>query len=476
MLNTDVVDELVESTWQDELIRELSDYIEIPALSPNFDPDWADHGHLAAAIDHVFAWVSKQPIVGMTARIAHLPERTPVIVAEIPAFGESASTGDGTVLLYGHCDKQPEMVGWDADLGPWKPVLRDGRLYGRGGADDGYAAYASLTAIRAVQEAGGSHPRCVLLIEASEESGSPDLPAHVDALAESMGDVRLVVCLDSGCADYETLWLTSSLRGMVGTTVTAEVLTEGVHSGGASGIVPSSFRVMRQLLDRIEDAGTGAVLLDSANQEIPAYRVAEAVAMAEYLGADGEPFPFAAGVAPMATGPEALLNKTWRPTVSYVGAAGMPEPGQAGNVLRPSTSLKLSLRLPPEADADSVVRELTDVLTTDPPYNARVSVGAFESANGWNAPDLSPWLGTALQSASQRSYGAPLQLMGEGGSIPFMGMLGEKFPTAQFAVMGVLGPESNAHGPNEFLHLDYAEKLTQVLASLLNDAAVGIAA
>jgi acetylornithine deacetylase/succinyl-diaminopimelate desuccinylase-like protein len=463
------VSDVASTTWNDELIAELSDYIAIPALSPAFDPDWDDNGYLRNAVDHVHSWIKKQPVVGLTSWIAELPERTPVVVAVIPAFGDSSDSK--TVLLYGHCDKQPEMAGWEPDLGPWRPVLRDGRLYGRGGADDGYAAYASLTAIRAVQEAGGSHPRCVLLIEASEESGSPDLPAHVAALAETLGAVELVVCLDSGCGDYETLWLTSSLRGMLAATVTVDVLTEGVHSGGASGVVPSSFRLLRQLLDRIEDAETGAVLLPSANTETPDYRLREAEAMAQYLGPREEPYPFLDGVHPMATGVDGLLNRTWRPTVSYVGAAGMPLPNDAGNVLRPSTTLKLSLRLPPNADAPAVLNELTEALTTDPPSGARVTLSDVEQATGWNAPDLAPWLRSSLESGSQNAFGSSLQLMGEGGSIPFMGMLGDRFPDSQFAVMGVLGPQSNAHGPNEFLHLDYARKLTTALASLLNDAA-----
>ncbi len=463
------LDDFVGTTWNEQLIGELTEYITIPALSPAFDVDWESNGHIRAAVDHIFRWINAQSIVGMTSRVVELAGRTPVIVAEIPAFG-GVGQDSGTVLLYGHCDKQPEMIGWEPDLGPWKPVRRGERLYGRGGADDGYAAYASLTAINAVQESGGSHPRCVLLIEASEESGSPDLPAHVRALSDTLGDVGLVVCLDSGCANYDTLWLTSSLRGMAAATVTVDVLTEGVHSG-ASGVVPSSFRVMRQLLDRIEDAATGAVLLESANTPIPEHRVAEAQAMDAYLGHREEPYPWIDGVSPMSTGAEAQLNKTWRPTVSYIGAHGFPLPANAGNVLRPSSTLRLSLRMPPSASADAVVEELVAKLTTNPPSNARVTVDDAEAASGWNAPDLAPWLRASLEAASQRAFGEPLQLMGEGGTIPFMGMLGDLFPKAQFAIMGVLGPESNAHGPNEFLHLTYAQKLTSVLASLLDDVA-----
>ncbi len=470
-IDAGTVAEIVGSAWRDDLVGELSGYIAIPALSPAFDPEWKANGHLSAAVDHIHRWIRSQPIAGLESAVVELPGRTPVLLAEIPAYGApSGGVGTGTVLLYGHCDKQPEMTGWDPGLGPWTPVRRDDLLYGRGGADDGYAAYASLTAIRAVQESGGSHPRCVVLIEASEESGSPDLHAHVAALSTALGDVKLVVCLDSGCATYDTLWLTSSLRGMVAATVRVDVLTEGVHSGSASGVVPSSFRVLRQLLDRIEDPETGAVLLDSATSDVPDHRRAEIEAMVDHLGGLDEQFPYVAGIRPMASGVQAQINRTWLPTVSYIGADGLPPTNHAGNVLRPSTSLRLSLRLPPTVVAGDVLNELRSRLVTDPPDGATVTVEAADAADGWNAPDLAPWLSASLHRASVSVFGRPAQLMGEGGSIPFMGMLGRKFPAAQFAVMGVLGPGSNAHGPNEFLHLPYAERLTNVLASVLADA------
>lgn len=463
--------EIIAAAWSRDLVDELAEYIAIPALSPAFDADWETNGHLRAGVEHLHRWMSAQSIAGLEVRIAELPGRTPVIVAEVPAFGNpTGAVGSGTVLLYGHCDKQPEMTGWDEGLGPWTPVRRGDRLYGRGGADDGYAAYASLTAIRAVQDSGGTHPRCVLLIEASEESGSPDLPAHVDALTETLGDVGLVVCLDSGCATYDTLWLTTSLRGLAAATVTVEVLSEGVHSGSASGVVPSSFRILRQLLDRIEDAASGAVLLDAARVPVPAHRLAEIEAMVEYLDHQDEPFPLVPGLEPMASGVEAQLNRTWRPTLSTIGADGLPPSKRAGNVLRPSTSLRLSLRLPPPADAHEVLDELRAALLSDPPHRAWITVSDGDAAGGWDAPDLAPWLRATLERASRQAFGQPMQLMGEGGSIPFMGMLGEKFPDAQFAIMGVLGPGSNAHGPNEFLHLTYAERLTTVLAAILSDA------
>lgn len=459
----------VAARWRDDLLDQLRHYITIPALSPAFDPRWEETGHLAAAVDHVYSWMASRPLAGMTVEVHRLAGRTPVIVADIPAFGP-AGDDRSTVLLYGHVDKQPEMEGWRTGLGPWTPVLEGERLYGRGGADDGYSAYASLTALEAVQAHGGSHRRCVVLIEASEESGSNDLPAHVEALAPRLGPVDLVLCLDSGAADYDTLWLTTSLRGLVDGTLRVSVLTEGVHSGAASGVVPSSFRIIRQLLDRIEDAGNGQVLVSGATVEIPPYRVDEARAMAGVVDIPtGESYPFTAGTRSMAgDAVDALLAKTWRPALSYIGADGMPPIARAGNVLRPSTALKLSLRLPPTADPMAVQQAMKAALEADPPYGATVTFDHSEAAPGWNAPDLSPWLRQTLDAASDAAFGHPVQLMGEGGTIPFMGMLGERFPRAQFVVTGVLGPGSNAHGPNEFLHLGFAQRLTTVMARVLD--------
>ncbi|MEZ5408940.1 MAG: M20/M25/M40 family metallo-hydrolase [Acidimicrobiales bacterium] len=471
-LDRTAVDRFVADTWTGELVPALQHYITIPALSPAFDPAWEANGHLERAVEHIRSWMAARPLAGMAVSVHRLPGRTPVIVADVPAFGPGAAAAPGSpsVLLYGHLDKQPEMEGWRDGLGPWTPVLDGELLYGRGGADDGYAAYASLTALEAIQRNGGSHARCVVLIEASEESGSPDLPAHVEALAGQLGPVDLVICLDSGSASYDTLWLTSSLRGMAAGTLHVSVLTEGVHSGSASGVVPSSFRIIRQLLDRVEDAATGAVLLDEANVEIPPYRRAEAEAMADALGQGaGVGYPFLPGVEPMVPpGAEALLARTWRPALSYIGADGLPPSGRAGNVLRPFTGLTLSLRLPPTADPDAAQAALAARLTADPPSGATVRFDHGGSAPGWNAPDLDPWLRDALDRASIDTFGTPVQLMGEGGTIPFMGMLGERFPGAQFVVAGVLGPGSNAHGPNEFLHLGYARRLTSIITRVLD--------
>jgi acetylornithine deacetylase/succinyl-diaminopimelate desuccinylase-like protein len=265
----------IRQQWQRDVVPVLEQYIAIPALSPMFDVAWSASGHLARAVSLLRDWAASRALADMTVTVHELDGRTPVIVCDIAASGVPPENTD-TAVLYGHLDKQPEMTGWRHDLGPWKPVLEGERLYGRGGADDGYSLFSALTAIEAVRASGGAHHRCVVLIEASEESGSPDLMAHVDALAEVIGTPSLVVCLDSGALDYERLWVTTSLRGLAGGVLRVDVLEEGVHSGSASGVVPSSFRIVRQLLDRVEDSATGAVLVDACHTPIPEHRVIEA--------------------------------------------------------------------------------------------------------------------------------------------------------------------------------------------------------
>ena len=473
--------EHVDRVWTDDILPALHDYITIPNVSPAFDPAWDVHGHMQTAVTLLEQWARAQEIEGLMVEVATLPGRTPLIVMEVPAHG--AGTGDAeaggdaggagaapdTVLLYGHLDKQPPMVGWREGLGPWSPVLDGDRLYGRGGADDGYSIFAALTAIEAVQRFGGAHRRCLVVIEASEESGSPDLEAHVEALGDRLGAVSLVVCLDSGCGTYDRLWTTTSLRGLAGFTLSVRLLTEGVHSG-ASGIVPSTFRVLRQLLDRLEDVATGEVRLPAFHTPIPDERVAQAGAAAAVLGdAIWERFPFADGARPVAGTPaELLLNATWRPAVEIIGADGLPSIEDAGNVARPVTAVNVSVRLPPPCDAGAALAAATEAVTADPPYGATVEVQGDWAATGWNAPPTADWLAPAIEASSQAAFGQPAAAMGEGGTIPFMAMLGERFPDAQFLVLGVLGPGSNAHGPNEFLHVPMAQGVTAAVAHVLD--------
>jgi acetylornithine deacetylase/succinyl-diaminopimelate desuccinylase-like protein len=462
--------------WDERIVPALTDYIAVPAKSPMFDADWAKNGHIERVLRDAAAWVESRKVPGLKLEVVRIEGRTPVIFFEIA--GTKAGSTD-TVLMYGHLDKQPEFNGWRHDLGPWTPKYENGLLYGRGGADDGYAVYAAVTAIEALKDQGLEHPRCVGLIETCEESGSHDLPAYIDALKPRLGNVSLVVCLDSGAGNYDQLWLTTSLRGMVSGVLKVEILTEGIHSGDSSGLVPSSFRIMRQVLDRLEDAKTGRLLPEVFHCEIPPAFVKQAEAAAAILGDEvWKRFPWACGAdggptLPTTTDPvQGLLNRTWRPTLSVTGVEGFPELKNAGNVLRPYTAFKLSLRLPPLVDGHEASTQLKALLEDNAPYNAKVTfhpdgrAGAL-GATGWAAPELSPWLETALHAASNAHFGAPCGYIGQGGTIPLMSMLQQGFPQAQMMVCGVLGPKSNAHGPNEFLHVPYGKRLTAAVAEVI---------
>ena len=463
------IERYVAAKWDDEIVPQLVDYIRIPNKSPMFDPEWVAHGYMEQAVTLMESWAKAQTIPGMQVEVVRLEGRTPLIFIEIPAA--NGGSNDDCVLLYGHLDKQPEMTGWDDDLGPWEPVIKGDRLYGRGGADDGYAIFGSLTAILALHDQQLPHARCVVLIEACEESGSYDLPAYVDHLADRIGMPSLVVCLDSGCGNYDQLWCTTSLRGMAGGNFEVKVLSEGVHSGDASGIVPSSFRLLRQLLSRIEDETTGRILVEGLHAEVPADRLEQARDVAKVLGsAVFDKFPLLPGMTPMADDlTELVLNRTWRPALSVTGADGLPPLSSAGNVLRPHTAVKLSLRLPPTLDGKRAGELLKEVLLRDPPNGAHVTLDLEKASTGWNAPAQSPWLTRAIDAASREFFGQPAMYMGEGGSIPFMGMLGEKFPGAQFMITGVLGPHSNAHGPNEFLHIPMGKRVTACVARVVTE-------
>jgi len=453
----------IDSEWTGSIVPCLESYIRVPNKSPLFDPEWQAHGHMDRAAAVLVEWCRSQQITGLTVEVIRLPGRTPLLFAEVPG------TAPGEVLLYGHFDKQPEFTGWDAGLDPWTPVIRDGRLYGRGGADDGYAVFSSLLAIRTLEEQRLPHARCAILIEGSEESGSPDLPAYVEHLGSRLGTPDLVICLDAECGNYDQCWLTTSLRGNLIGTLSVDVLTEGVHSGMATGIAASPFRILRGLLDRIENVHTGDVALEELHVVTPPGRIAEARAAAAVLGGTvAGKIPFVPTARPVSNDPtELLLNSTWKPTLTVTGADGLPALGSAGNVLLPRVALKLSLRLPPTLDATAAAARVTAALERQPPYGARVRFEVGSSLAGWDAPPLAPWLERAVQGASQDFFGRPALAMGTGGSIPFIGMLAERYPGTQFLVTGVLGPNSNAHGPNEFLHLAAVRKVTGCVAAVL---------
>lgn len=457
------IQKYIASQWETSVLPTMQEYIRIPNVSPDYDHEWREHGHMMRAAQLVSDWIAAQNVAGLTQRIVRMGDETPVIFVEI------AGSISSTVLLYGHIDKQPPLEGWRSGLDPFVPTIENDRLYGRGSADDGYAAFSAITAIKALQEQGVDHPRCVLVLEACEESGSYNLPGYIDMLAPEIGTPSLIVCLDSGCGDYERMWMTSSLRGVIGGVLRVDVLNDGVHSGDASGIVPSSFRIARQLLARIENIETGKVLLDELWTTIPEERQAQIGVAASVLGQTWlDRFPFVDGAHPVMNDVAgAIRAHTWEPALSVTGAGGFPPTDRAGNVLRPYTELKLSMRLPPGVDAVAASERMKAVLEENPPYGVHVTFTYDAPADGWSAPQTAPWLAQAIDDASRTYFGNAPAVMGEGGSIPFMAMLGKRFPQAQFVITGVLGPESNAHGPNEFLHIPTFHRITACIASIL---------
>jgi acetylornithine deacetylase/succinyl-diaminopimelate desuccinylase-like protein len=448
------VTDAIDAAWEEQILPTLCEYTRIPCLSPAYDPDWSERGAIAAAAELLLAWVRDQD-AALAAEIIELPGRTPVLLVD------NGGTGD-PIIVYGHMDKQPPLGEWRRGLGPYEPVREGDLLYGRGTADDGYATFAAVTGLL---EAGGGRGRVLLLPEASEESGSPDLLAHLDNLKERIGTPRLVICLDSGGLSNDRLWLTTSLRGILIATVRVDVLTEGIHSGLGGGIVPSSFRILRRILSQIEDEATGRILLpELLGAGIPESHRANIEALAvEFPESEA---PIVAGLHLLTPDPvERLIASTWGAALEVTGADGLPKPHDAGNVLRPSTTLKLSLRLPPDVDAQAAADALISALRTD--EGAHVTIDLEATGQGWIAPPLDAGVAATLSAVSKERFGRDVSSVGVGGSIPFLPDLQRGFPGTQFVATGVLGPHSNAHGPNESLHIPMAKAVTHAVTELL---------
>ncbi|HXA75116.1 MAG TPA: M20/M25/M40 family metallo-hydrolase [Acidimicrobiales bacterium] len=444
----------IDAAWEERILPVLSDYTRIPCLSPAFDPDWAERGAIAAAAELLRDWVRDQDRT-LTTEIVQLPGRTPVLLVD------NGGTGD-PIVVYGHMDKQPPLGEWRQGLGPYEPVREGDLLYGRGTADDGYSTFAAVTAL---VEAGGGHGRVLVLVEASEESGSPDLGAYLEHLAPRIGTPRLVLCLDSGGLSYDRLWLTTSLRGMLIVTVTVDVLTEGIHSGQGGGVVPSSFRILRRILSRIEDEADGRILLpELLGAGMPDAHRKNLDELAVEFPDSG--YPVVDGLHLLGADARArLAARTWGAALEVVGADGLPKPRDAGSVLRPSTTLKLALRLPPDVDAQAACDALISAIRTD--EGAHVTIDVVGMAQGWVAPPLDADVAATLDRVSKERFGRAAGAVGEGGSIPFLADLQKGFPGVQFVATGVLGPHSNAHGPNESLHIPTAKAVTHLVAELL---------
>lgn len=465
MLNKQTTLDFIDKFWSNDIIPALSDFIKIPCITKTLDQKWEENGHLLEAANLAKKWIEKQNLPGTKVQVLTMPGKTPFVFAEIPGTASSSKTA----LLYGHLDKMPDVAGWDDGLSAWNPVIREGNLYGRGSVDDGYAIFIPIAALKTLQQQNIPYPRCVILLEASEECGSPDFDSHFKLLEKSIGTPDLIMINDTSGEDHKHLWLTNSLRGVVLGALRVETLTQGVHSGTGSGIAASTFRIARLLLSRIENEQTGEVLVKECYSDIPQERIEETQELAKILkDRVYKDVPFIDGVKPISEDiTELLLNKNWRPTLSILGADGLPSVGEAGNVLRPMTTLKISLRLAPSANPDKVAAKVKEILERDPPYGAKVTYTLLAAYPGWDAPKSEPWFAQVLTSVSNSYFGNNPMYKGEGASIGIVQMLGEKYPKAQFVASGIMIPASNEHGPNESISLSAAKKYNCCIAEIL---------
>ncbi len=464
-IDLDSMMERSEQIWEQSILPSLSEFIEIHALSPDFEPDWEKLGELQATIDLFCKWLDEQGIEGMSYEVHSINKHTPVLLVTVEG------TGPGEVLFYSHLDKQPSRPElWSEGLHPLKAVRRDPFLFGRGSVDDGYGGYVCATSIRLLQEAGIPHPKATFLIETCEESGSFDLPPYLDNLSAKLGSPDLVVVLDSGGPSYDHIWITEALRGLVSGTLSVTVSHEGVHSGSSGGAIPSSFRIQRILLDRIEDSKTGNLLIPEMYVEISDKIKQEAKALGNILGENmWNSLPVVDTlVVDSKDADQLLLDINWRPALTVIGADGIPSIQTAGNVLRTNTDLKLSFRIPPGVKAEEVQNIIKQILERDPPYGAEVTYHPNEPADGFHAPPLHKGVADALDRASEHLTGHSSMATWVGGTIPFMAMIQSKFPNACFLCTGSSGPGNNAHGPDEKLHIPHSKRLNVVLASAIS--------
>lgn len=454
--------QLIADAWKGDTLEGLCRHVEIPAVSGSFDKNWEARGELLNALNEAVRWAKTQ-LPHAYFEVSSLPNCPPVLYMDIPAFG--GHTGK-SVLCYGHLDKQPETVGWDADLGPWKPVVKEGKLWGRGCVDDGYNFYSIVTAVKALEETKTAHPRITGLYETDEESGSRDMAKYIAQYKDRIGKPGMVCILDLFAVDDQRVWLTQSLRGIVALTVKVSVLKKASHSGTASGIVPSSFRIMRILLDRLENAETGEVLIPSMYSEIPEEYIQGAHKLAETFD-PRQAFSYEGDTVSMKDSAfDAVIAGNWKPTLSVLGADGLPPPDKASGLVRTHTTLKLSFRIPPGVNAEQALADVKARLTTDIPYHASVTITDEHSAPGFAAPLMPDWLKASANELSQAIFGHDVGYTFTGGSIGVITDFAKAFPDAFFINTGALLPDSSAHAPNENLQLDYAEKLTLWVAEL----------
>lgn len=469
-MNDDIIKTIVYQLFEEQTLPGIMDYIRIPNVSPNYDPQWDTNGNQEKAVSFLANWVLSQNLKGLSLSIYKEKKRTPFIYIEV---NPSRVSDKRTVLMYGHFDKQPAYTGWSDGLGPTTPVIKDGKLYGRGSTDDGYALFGIITAIKTCQRINLPLPRIVIIVEGAEESYIEDLNFYLSALKTKIGTPDFIVCLDSGSEDYKRLWLTTSLRGNCAIDLTVKTLKVGMHSGGGTGFVADSYFILRRLLDRIENSDTGEIIIPESKVPLPKNRENEIRRLVTIVKDDYiKNYPFFENTQPIHKELfDLVVNNTWQSTLAITGADGFPEASTAGNVLRPFSSVRLSFRFPPGVDTQKVGESIVEILSKDPPYNAIVEAKLLSFGNGWNLDEknYSNQLKIVLNNASKRYFNNETEAFGEGGSIPFVQTFNQAYPNADLAVMGVAGPGSSIHGPDENLDLEFCRKFICCIAHMLSE-------
>jgi acetylornithine deacetylase/succinyl-diaminopimelate desuccinylase-like protein len=460
---------------KEELIPAICEFIKIPNQSRLFDAEWATNGLQEKACQFAIDFANSQKLKGFSIQFIQEEGKTPALLGIVDPFAGSGEVTEDlkkTILMYGHIDKQPPLNGkWSEGLGPHTPVIKDGKLYGRGGNDDGYAWFSCVLMAKALQENNLPHNRLVFFFETDEESGSRDLMYYLNKFKAKIGVPSLIFCLDSGTTDYEHMCLTTTLRGLVCFKLRVDVLKQGLHSGSSSGVVPSSFRIMRNILEQFENSNNGNLPAE-LYVDIPKDKYQQAQELIENKGGKIDfKFPMVEGMDSMGnTGFQDYINRIWKPQLSITGIDGLPSCSTAGNVLLPYTQVCCSLRIPPSKNSKEAKEQIENFFSkVKVPHNAKFSYNVYKSGTGFECPSYSKSVLEVINKAGNETFDKPVLYYGEGGSIPFLNDIKNVFPKAQFIVTGVLGPESNAHGPDEMLHLGFLENLVVTMGKILRD-------
>ena len=461
----------IEKMFTYNMIPNLMNFIRIPNLSPAYDYEWNTNGLLLKAANLIIAYAKSLEIKNAQINLIQDKGYSPLIFIEIPA---SRPNDNRTVLLYAHFDKQPHGTGWDDDKGPTKPVIQNGRLYGRGSADDGYASFSMLTAIKACQEHNCPLPRICLIFEGAEESTDEHLTYYFNKLLPIIGEnVIAFIPLDSGCADYDRLWITNSLRGVCDYEINIQTLDNNISFGPeASGRIAENLFILRKAIDAVMDTSTGDVKIEEFYvKDIPEEIQEE---MDKEIEIVGEQFfkeiPLYEGVKPLKTDiKEAMINNRWKPTCSILGIDNCPKIEDNGFGVKKSITVKMSMRLPPGIDSHAALEALKKVVKENIYFDAKVKFLSAEVADGWKLTNFSEKTKNVLNKASKEYFGNELVFKGMGGSIPFITYFQTKYPNADVICTGILGADCFEHGPNENLHLEACKKMILVLCYFLSE-------